>query len=188
MNTLGTMSINNVFLIGPMGAGKTAVGKQLARRLGWDFVDSDREIEKRTGVDIPFIFEKEGEEGFRARECRAIEELSARQQVVLATGGGAVLNAENRKLLAARGFVVYLFASVEQQAKRTRLGRNRPLLETEDPEARLAELMAIRDPLYRQVADLILQTDGQRVPQVAEEIHRNIKTAMDQGDTGQTGS
>ena len=175
------MSISNVFLIGPMGAGKTAVGKQLARRLGWEFVDSDREIEDRTGVDIPFIFEKEGEEGFRQRECKVIEDLTLRQQVVLATGGGAVLDAANRAVLAARGLVVYLFASVDQQVERTRAGRNRPLLDTDDPRARLEELMEVRDPLYRQVADLILQTDGQRVTQVAEQIHCNLNDVVQPG-------
>ncbi|MGD9339362.1 MAG: shikimate kinase AroK [Chromatiales bacterium] len=175
------MSIINVFLIGPMGAGKTAVGKQLARRLGWEFVDSDREIEDRTGVDISFIFEKEGEEGFRQRECKVIEDLTTRHNVVLATGGGAVLDSANRTVLAGRGYVVYLFASVDQQAERTRTARNRPLLNTEDPRARLEELMEVRDPLYRQVADLVLHTDGQRVTQVAEEIHRNIKDSVEPG-------
>ncbi len=180
------MSISNVFVIGPMGAGKTAVGKQLARRLGWDFVDSDREIEDRTGVDIPFIFEKEGEEGFRRRERKVIEELTGRQRVVLATGGGAVLDSDNRKCLASRGFVVYLYASVDQQEERTRAGRNRPLLNIDDPRARLEELMAHRDPLYRQVADLILETDGQRVAQVAEEIYRRVRAVLGPGSLSES--
>ena len=118
----------NVFLIGPMGAGKSAVGRQLARLLHLDFVDSDEEIERRTGVDIPFIFEKEGEAGFRKREAAAIDDLSKRDGIVLATGGGAVIDPKNRNHLGARGFVVYLHTSVDQQLSRTRKGRERPLL------------------------------------------------------------
>jgi shikimate kinase len=119
----------NLFLVGPMGAGKSAVGRQLARMLHLDFVDSDEEIEARTGVDIAFIFEKEGEAGFRKREVQVIDELSQREGVVLATGGGAVLDSDSRSRLGARGFVVYLHTSVQQQLDRTRRGRNRPLLE-----------------------------------------------------------
>jgi shikimate kinase len=160
----------NLFLVGPMGAGKSAVGRQLARLLHLDFVDSDEEIEKRTGVDIAFIFEKEGEAGFRKREVKVIDDLSRQQGIVLATGGGAVLDRENRSLLGARGFVIYLHTTVQQQLDRTERGRNRPLLENGDREEILEELMTIRDPLYREIADLTIETDGRRVKEVAAEI------------------
>ncbi len=163
-------SISNLFLIGPMGSGKTAVGRELARQLNRDFLDSDAEIERRTGVDIPFIFEKEGEAGFRRREQQVIDELSERQGVVLATGGGAVLDEENRRALASRGTVIYLQASVRQQLARTRRSQNRPLLQTADPKARLEALMVQREPLYRGLADLVVSTDGRKVRQVAAEI------------------
>jgi shikimate kinase len=168
---------SNVFLVGPMGAGKTAVGRELARQLGCEFLDSDAELERRTGVDIPFIFEKEGEAGFRRREIQVIEDLSARRHVVLATGGGAVLAAENRQALASRGTVIYLEASVKQQLLRTRHGDNRPLLQTADPKGRLKALMAQRDPLYREVADLVVATDGRKVRQVAAEIRSLLEDA-----------
>jgi shikimate kinase len=164
----------SVFLIGPMGSGKTAVGRQLARTLGFPFHDSDAEIERRTGVDIPYIFEKEGEAGFRLREREAIEALTALEKVVLATGGGAVLLAENRRCLAERGRVVYLETSVAQQAYRVRYGRNRPLLADADAAARLAQLMTARAPLYAEIADLVVSTDGRRVPAVAEHILREL--------------
>ena len=159
-----------VFLIGPMGSGKTAVGRAVALLLNLTFIDSDTEVEERTGVDIAFIFEKEGEEGFRAREREVIAELSLRPDVVLATGGGAILSAESRRLLAERGFVVYLEASIERQLERTRTGRHRPLLNTEDPRTRLEELMRHREPLYREIAQFVVSTDGRRVPTVAEAI------------------
>jgi shikimate kinase len=164
----------NLFLIGPMGAGKSAVGRQLARILHLDFVDSDEEIERRTGVDIAFIFEKEGEAGFRRREAAVIDELSQRTGIVLATGGGAILDPESRARLAARGFVVYLQASVEQQLERTSRGRERPLLKNRPAAQVLAELLAIRDPLYREIADLIVETDGRRVQAVAREIQEAL--------------
>lgn len=164
----------NLFLVGPMGAGKSAVGRQLARLMHLEFVDSDDEIESRTGVDIPFIFEKEGEEGFRKREVKVIDELSQMDGVVLATGGGAVVDPDNRSRLGARGFVVYLYTSVEQQLDRTSRGRNRPMLENGDRETVLRELMEIRDPLYREIADLTVDTDGRRVQTVAREIHENL--------------
>jgi shikimate kinase len=160
----------NLFLVGPMGAGKSAVGRQLARLLHMDFVDSDEEIESRTGVDIPFIFEKEGETGFRTREAKVIDDLSARQGIVMATGGGAIHDAANRSRLGARGYVIYLHTSVAQQLDRTSRGRNRPLLENDDPRAVLESLMEVRDPLYREIADLVVETDGRRVREVADEI------------------
>ena len=163
-----------IFLVGPMGAGKSAVGKQLARGLHLAFADSDDEVESRTGVDIPFIFEKEGEEGFRRRESAAIDDLSLKENIVLATGGGAVLDPENRRHLGARGFVVYLYTSVDQQVARTSKGRGRPLLDDGDPRGILERLFEVRDPLYREVADLIVNTDGRRVKSVADEIIDNL--------------
>ncbi len=164
----------NIFLIGPMGSGKTAVGKQLARMLDAPFYDSDAEIEKRTGVDIPYIFEKEGEAGFRQREHETIEVLTRLEPVVLATGGGAVLLPENRRCLAERGCVVYLETSVEHQAQRVRHGRGRPLLTNADPAVKLAQLMEERAPLYLEIADLTVATDGRKVQTVAEEIIQGL--------------
>jgi len=153
-----------------MGAGKSAVGRQLARMLHLDFVDSDDEIELRTGVDIPFIFEKEGEEGFRKREVNVIDDLSQKDGIVLATGGGVIVSPQNRNHLGARGFVIYLHTSVDQQLSRTRKGRERPLLDKDDPRAVLEGLMAEREPLYREIADLTVETDGRKVRAVANEI------------------
>jgi shikimate kinase len=164
----------NVFLIGPMGSGKSAVGKTLARLLGVPFHDSDREIERRTGVDIPYIFDKEGEDGFREREREALDELTLREPQVLATGGGAVLRAENRQCLAERGCVIYLQTSVNQLANRVKRGRNRPLLHNVDPREKLEQLMLDRAHLYAQIADFTVTTDGRRVKSVAEEIARII--------------
>jgi shikimate kinase len=160
----------NIFLIGPMGAGKSAVGRYLARTLHLSFVDSDDEIESRTGVDIPFIFEKEGEEGFRKRETAVIDDLSKMDGVVLATGGGAVINPDSRSRLGGRGFVVYLYTTVDQQVARTQKGRERPLLESTDPRATLQELLDTRDPMYREIADIIVETDGRKVKSLANEI------------------
>ena len=163
------------FLVGPMGAGKSTIGRQLARALNLEFVDSDREIERRTGVDIPLIFELEGESGFRKREQEAIDELSARPGIVLATGGGAVLDPTNRQHLSSRGYVIYLQTSVEQQLKRTAHDRNRPLLQTEDPGQKLHDLMTTRDPLYREIADWVIETDGCRVRDVVQKIIQHIE-------------
>jgi len=160
----------NLFLIGPMGAGKSAVGRQLARMLHLNFMDSDDEIESRTGVDISFIFEKEGEEGFRKREGKVIDELSKIEGLVLATGGGAVVDPRNRSNLGARGFVVYLYTTVDQQLVRTRKGRDRPLLENGDRRQILEDLMSERDAIYREIADLVVETDGRKVKAVANEI------------------
>lgn len=164
----------NLFLIGPMGSGKTAVGRQLARSLDLPFYDSDAEIERRTGVDIPFIFDKEGEAGFREREREALEALTALEGIVLATGGGAVLLPQNRQLLGSRGRVVYLETSVAQQAHRVSHGRHRPLLNEVDPAERLAQLMDTRAPLYAAIADITVMTDGRRVQAVAEQILREL--------------
>jgi shikimate kinase len=159
-----------------MGSGKTAVGRSLARHLGKTFYDSDSEIVRRTGVDIPYIFEKEGESGFREREREAIEALVALRGIVLATGGGAIILAENRRLLAERGCVVYLETSVAQQAQRVQQGRNRPLLaNVDDPATRLRELMSVRDPLYRSIAVVSVSTDGRRVKAVSEDIVRLLR-------------
>lgn len=159
--TQGEPVPENIFLVGMMGAGKTSVGKMLARNLGKTFHDSDQVIESRTGVKIPVIFELEGEAGFRARETAVIEELSALKEVVLATGGGAVLHEKNRRLLHARGTVVYLRATVNDLWNRTRHDRNRPLLQTVDPLARLTELYAQRDPLYREAAHVVIDSGSQ---------------------------
>lgn len=142
-------NFRNIFLIGPMGAGKTTIGRYLAKVLDFRFVDSDREIESRTGVNIPVIFDYEGEEGFRKREEAAIAELTQLNDIVLATGGGAVIHSENRENLSANGFVVYLSCSVEQQLERTHRDSQRPLLNTQDPRAKLEDLMAMRESLYR---------------------------------------
>jgi len=164
----------NIFLVGPMGAGKSAVGRQLARALHLTFMDSDDEVESRTGVDIPFIFEKEGEAGFRKRESAAIEDLTKMDGVVLATGGGAIVDPDNRSWLGGRGLVVYLFTSVDQQFKRTSRGRERPMLENGDRREILEKLLEQRDPLYREIADLVVETDGRKVHSVANEIIEQI--------------
>ena len=165
----------NIFLIGPMGSGKSAVGKYLARLLHAPFYDSDTEIERRTGVDIPYIFEKEGEVGFRQRERETLEAITATEPMVLATGGGAVLLPENRACLAERGFVVYLKTSVTQQAHRVKHARNRPLLNNVDAAVKLEQLMRERAPLYDEIADATVTTDGRRVRSVAEEIIRALE-------------
>lgn len=149
----------NIFLIGPMGAGKSTIGRMLSQELCLKFVDVDREIEERAGANIPWIFDVEGEQGFRDREEAVVNELTQRDQQVLATGGGAVLRAANRSCLQSRGFVVYLETSVEQQLERTSKDKNRPLLNAENPQAVLEKLMLIRDPLYTQTSDLIVKTD-----------------------------
>ena len=153
----------NIYLVGMMGAGKTTVGRLLARRLKLRFVDSDREIESRCGVKIPLIFEIEGEAGFRARESQVLAELAGQEGVVLGTGGGAVLAEQNRRRLAASGTVVYLRARPEDLYERVRHDRNRPLLAAGDPLGRLRELYAERDPLYRSIADLTVDTGRQGV-------------------------
>jgi len=163
------------FLVGPMGAGKSTIGRQLARCLKLKFIDSDREIEIRTGVDIPLIFELEGESGFRKRERKVIDELTVKPRTILATGGGAVMDKLNRQHLASRGRVIYLHTSVEQQLQRTAHDRNRPLLQTANPKQKLQELMEARDPLYREIADWVIETDGCRVRDVVQKIVQKIE-------------
>jgi len=148
----------NIFLIGLMGAGKTTIGRQIASELSLEFFDSDHEIENRTGVTITHIFDIEGETGFRKRETAILDELTTKKGIVLATGGGAILKAENRQFLMSRGTIIYLYADIETLLERTSKDRNRPLLQTEDPQAVLKELFEIRDPLYRETADIIIDT------------------------------
>lgn len=157
-----------------MGAGKTSVGNHLAKTLNLPFLDSDREIESRTGVSIPIIFDIEGEAGFRRREEEMIEQLTAQQGIVLATGGGAVLSACNRQNLTSRGTVFYLKADIQQLYERTRHDRNRPLLQTDNPERRIAELIAEREPLYLEVADHVINTDRRNIQFVTNEILRYL--------------
>ena len=167
----------NIFLVGPMGAGKTSIGRQLAEALGMDFFDSDHEIEARSGATIPWIFDVEGEDGFRKREQTMIDELSQRQNIVLATGGGAVLSETSRNYLKTRGTVIYLSASIDLLLERTQRDRNRPLLQTENPRARLEELMQIREPLYREVADIVLETDDSSIRHTVNRIIKQLKNA-----------
>jgi shikimate kinase len=171
----GFNMIQNIFLVGPMGVGKTTIGRYLARVLGRKFYDSDREIESRTGVSIPVIFEIEGEAGFRQREYRIIAELTQLNNIVLATGGGAVLAAENRRELAQRGTVVYLYAPLEQLYRRTARDDNRPLLQTENPLERLKCLLEEREPLYREVADITIKTGERPIKAVANEVLRQLR-------------
>jgi shikimate kinase len=161
-----------------MGAGKTTVGRYLAEVLGRDFVDSDHEIEARTGANIPWIFEKEGELGFRAREKTVILNLSAQKRIVLATGGGAVTQVENRQVLHRSGIVVYLYTPVEIQLARTCRDRNRPLLQVENPERKLTELLQIRDPLYREVAHFVVETHQGSARDLALKILKLIEAQL----------
>ncbi|EEX51253.1 shikimate kinase [Pasteurella multocida] len=161
----------NIFLIGPMGAGKSTIGRQLAQQLNMDFVDSDAEIEQRAGADIGWIFDVEGEEGFRKREERIINELTQRQGIVLSTGGGAVLSKENRNHLSARGIVIYLETTVDKQYQRTQRDKKRPLLQdVDDPREVLENLAKIRNPLYEEIADITLPTDDQSAKAMATQI------------------
>ena len=170
----------NIFLVGLMGAGKTSVGRMLAKRMNKDFYDADSEIERATGVKIPVIFDIEGESGFRAREEKVIERLTALHDIVLATGGGAVLSPINRDRLRQHGHVIYLRAAPEDLWRRTRRDRNRPLLQTANPLAKLKELHAQRDPLYSEVADLVVDTGAQSVGTLTTHIQQ-LLTGLGQG-------
>lgn len=167
----------NIILVGPMGSGKSAVGSWLARRLKRQFTDSDRYIEEQTGVEIAVIFEIEGEEGFRAREQRALERLCEKEHAVLATGGGAVIRKRNRETLKASGDVIYLECSLDEQVRRTSVSRNRPLLASGSPRAILEELMRERGPLYLEVAHHVVDTSGLQVRQVGQNILRLLQLA-----------
>lgn len=170
-----TRGTGNIFLIGPMGAGKSTVGRCLAGMLGKRFRDADQEIEARTGASITLIFEIEGEAGFRRRETDVLEELTAGDNLVLATGGGAVLSEYNRRRLRERGTVVYLRAPLETLLARTHRDRSRPLLQTADRRQTLKEILAVRDPLYRETAHLIVETDHRPAMTVAREIVRRLE-------------
>jgi shikimate kinase len=165
----------NLFLVGMMGAGKSTIGRLLARRMKRPFFDSDLEIEQRCGVSVPVIFDIEGEPGFRAREAQVIAELAEREGIILATGGGAVLDAESRRRLATRGTVVYLHAPPADLYERVRHDKNRPLLATADPLAKLEALYAERDPLYREIADLVIDTGKQSAPMLARELQGRLE-------------
>lgn len=161
----------NIFLVGPMGAGKSTIGRQLAQMLGMEFIDTDAEIEQRAGADISWIFDVEGEDGFRKREERIINELTQKQGIVLSTGGGAIVSKDNRNYLSARGIVIYLETTVEKQYQRTQRDKKRPLLQNvEDPRQVLEDLAKVRNPLYEEVADIILPTDEQSAKVMASQI------------------
>lgn len=167
--------LENIYLIGLMGAGKTTIGRQLARSLKLPFYDSDKAIEEHTGVDIPTIFEFEGEEGFRSRERKMIQQLTSLKGIVLATGGGAILNEENRKLLMRNGFVVYLRCSIDRILERTRKDSQRPLLKTDNPRERIEQLIVQREPLYLSCADFQIDTGRQQSKEVVKNIIRKFR-------------
>ncbi len=160
----------NIFLVGPMGAGKSTIGRQLASQLHLEFFDSDHEIERRTGADIAWVFDVEGEDGFRRREAAMIDELTQKQGIVLATGGGSILSKESRNFLSARGIVVYLETPIEKQIARTARDKRRPLLQTDDPRTVLESLAEERNPLYQEVSDIVVRTDEQSAKVVANQI------------------
>lgn len=164
----------NIFLVGPMGAGKSTIGRQLAQELHLEFFDSDQEIERRTGADIAWVFDLEGEDGFRVREEKVINDLTEHQGIVLATGGGSIKSKENRNRLSARGIVVYLQTSIDKQYARTQRDKRRPLLQTDDPRETLEALASDRNPLYEEIADLVVQTDDQSAKVVANQIIKEL--------------
>lgn len=170
-----TKNPQNIILVGMMGAGKTTVGRLLAAQLGSRFIDTDQEIEARTGVSIPTIFEIEGEAGFRNREAKVVDDLTREAGLVMATGGGVVLDPRNRKNLAERGFVVYLHALPRLLFQRTRHDRNRPLLQVDDPLAKLGELYTLRDPLYREVADLIVESGEAGAQRLVRQLEQEFR-------------
>lgn len=167
-------SKQNIFLVGPMGAGKTTVGRNIARRLKMEFFDSDREIEGLCGVSIPTIFEYEGELGFRDRETKVIDELTQRTSILLATGGGSVLREENRKMLSQRGIVIYLHVNLKEQFSRISNDKNRPLLQTENPRETLRKMMLERAPIYESVADYRVNSNGRNMRYVIDQILRQL--------------
>ena len=160
----------NIFLVGPMGAGKSTIGRQLAQQLNMEFFDSDQEFERRTGADVSWVFDVEGEEGFRDREEKVINELSEKQGIVLATGGGSVKSRETRNRLSARGVVVYLETTIEKQLARTQRDKKRPLLQVDTPREVLEDLAKERNPLYEEIADVTIRTDDQSAKVVANQI------------------
>ena len=168
--------MNNIALVGLMGAGKTTIGRLLARAFGRQFVDSDHEIEARTGVKVPVIFEIEGEQGFREREAQIIAELTQRDGIVIATGGGAVLNPDSRRALHGTGVVIYLHAQPADLWQRTRHDQNRPLLRAANPQARLTELYVFRDPLYRETAHVVVETGRQSPRLLAGNIEAQLRS------------
>jgi 3-dehydroquinate synthase len=178
---------SNVYLVGLMGAGKTTVGRALAKKLNKTFIDSDHEIEARTGASISLIFEIEGEEGFRQREMEVIRDLTAQQDIVLATGGGAILKPENREYLKSRGTVIYLRASVNSILQRTSHDKSRPLLQTADPRKKIEQLSQERDPLYREVADLIIETGRPNVQSLIQTILAQLDEAGAPDNPGDPG-
>lgn len=168
---------SNIYLVGPMGAGKSTIGRVLAAELHLGFRDSDKVIEDRTGADIPWIFDMEGEEGFRDRESAVLEELSKGQDIVIATGGGIILRPRNREIMRSSGYVCYLTASIEQLVERTARDKKRPLLQVENPRQKIIDLVALRDPLYTAAADFVINTDRRSPKIVAQEISALIKSA-----------
>ena len=172
----------NIFLVGPMGTGKTTIGNQLADCMGLSFTDLDLEVEARCGAGIPWIFDIEGEAGFRQRESQLLDQLSQRENLVLATGGGAVLNPQNRQWLKERGLVVYLNSSLEQLLDRTRRDRKRPLLQVDNPRAVMERLLEEREPLYREVADLVVSTHSNRPQQAAEDLAEQLRPVFGGAD------
>jgi shikimate kinase len=169
------MSKSNIFLVGPMGAGKSTIGRVLAFELNRQFRDTDRVIEDRTGADIPWIFDMEGEAGFRDRETAVLADLSTEMDLVIATGGGIVLRPENRQMMKGSGFVFYLTASTDQLVERTARDKKRPLLQVENPRQKIIDLLEMRDPIYREAADFIINTDKRSPKLVAQEIVRLIE-------------
>lgn len=167
--------LSNIFLVGPMGAGKSTIGRYIAEEMKLTFYDTDQEIEARSGVDVAWIFDVEGEEGFRRREVAVIAELTEHQGIVLATGGGAIVSPLNRNHLGGRGFVVYLQASVDQQWNRTRRDKSRPLLQQDNPRAALERLSLEREPLYLEIADLVVHTDAKTVKTVSSDIVKKLR-------------
>lgn len=174
-----------IYLVGMMGAGKTTIGRALARRLGWQFVDLDHELESRCGVRVSIIFDIEGEQGFRKRESALLDECTRRSGIVLATGGGAVLSPQNRQVLRERGVVVYLRASVDELFRRVECDRNRPLLQTDNPRQRLQDLLQQREPLYEEVADVVFDTGHLPVSQTTRVLIRQLQDYNDNATTHQ---